>query len=35
MPNCPNTEMYHDFISTFYENCLIQMVQEPTRETNI
>ena len=27
--------MYHDFVSTLDDNCLTQMVQEPTRESNI
>ena len=34
-PNCPHPEMYHDFVSTHDDNCLTQMVQEPTRESNI
>ncbi|MCG8045233.1 MAG: hypothetical protein JAY66_06065 [Candidatus Thiodiazotropha taylori] len=34
-PNCPNQEVYLDFVSTIDDNCLTQMVCEPTREGNI
>ncbi|MCG8032702.1 MAG: reverse transcriptase domain-containing protein [Candidatus Thiodiazotropha taylori] len=34
-PDCSNMERYQDFISTLDDNCLTQMVQEPTRENNI
>ena len=33
--NCPNPEMYQDFVSAQDDNCLTQMVCEPTRENNI
>ena len=33
--NCPNPEMYQDFVSALDDNCLTQMVCEPTRENNI
>ena len=33
--NCPNQEAYLDFVSTIDDNCLTQMVREPTREGNI
>ena len=33
--NCPNQQAYLDFVSTIDDNCLTQMVCEPTREGNI
>ena len=33
--NCPNPEIYQDFVSALDDNCLTQMVCEPTRENNI
>ena len=33
--NCPNRELYLDFVSTIEDNCLTQMVSEHTRENNI
>ena len=33
--NCPNPEMYQDFVSALDDNYLTQMVCEPTRENNI
>ena len=33
--NCPNLDMYQDFVSTINDNCLTQMVSDPTRENNI
>ena len=33
--NCPSPDMYQDFVSTINDNCLTQMVSEPTRDNNI
>ena len=33
--NCPSPDMYQDFVTTINDNCLIQMVSEPTRDNNI
>ena len=33
--NCPNLDMYQDFVSTINDNCLTQMVSDPTLENNI
>ena len=33
--NCPNQKAYLDFVSIIDDNCLTQMVSEPTRDNNI